>query len=106
MMNNATTILSQINAYSVTLAIIVILLVFSFISEQFKHYFKTPLKIFIIVWIFLFGYNVYTGNDLYTAITTPSQSEIEAAKYKTIMIDGREVIYNKDTGEVAKKPHK
>lgn len=102
MIHNAEIILSQINAYTVTLAAIACLLLLSLISIKIKQNFKIPLRIICFIWVIFFGYHIYTGNNLYYAITSPSQNQIEAAKYKRVMIDGREVIYNKDTGEIVK----
>jgi len=64
---------------------------------------ETPLLIFTIIWVIFFGYKVNTGNNLYFVMTAPSQSQIEAEKYKKYKIDGRDVYYNKETGEVVKK---
>ena len=103
MVDSALKILTQINIYSVSLIIVVFMFFLSFISNEFKQGVKTPLKICTIIWVVFFGYKVYTGNNLYSVMTAPSQSQIEAAKYEKVMIDGREVIYNNETGEVVKK---
>jgi type IV secretory pathway VirB6-like protein len=103
MLDSAQNILTHINMYSVSLITIVCIVFLSSISEKFKHGVKIPLQICITIWVIFFGYKVYTGNNLYAVMTTPSQSEIEAAKYEKVVIDGREVFYNKNTGEVVKK---
>ncbi len=102
MLDNALNILTQINMYSVPLIIIACIFFLSLFSNQFKQSVKTPLQICTILWVVFFGYKVYTGNSLYSVMTEPSQSQIEAAKIKKVMIDGREVYYNKETGKVVK----
>jgi hypothetical protein len=104
MLDIAQIILTQINFYTISLLIIVALFLLSLLSAEFKRNFKFPLQISLLIWLILFGYKIYTGNSLYSKLTAPSQSEIEAAKYEKHMIDGREVYYNKETGEVVKKP--
>lgn len=103
MVDSALKILSQINIYSVSLIIVVCIFFLSFISNEFKQSVKTPLLICTIIWVIFFGYKVNTGNNLYSGMTAPSQSQIEAAKYEKFKIDGRDVYYNKETGEVVKR---
>jgi hypothetical protein len=106
MIDIAKNILTHSNIYTISLLIIVALLLLCLLSAEFKRYFKFPLQISLLIWLIFIGYQIYTGNSLYYIMTAPSQSEIEAAKYEKHMIDGREVYYNKDTGEVVKKPKK
>lgn len=106
MFDSAIELLSGTNMYSISLLVAVCLFLLTFMSDQLKKGVLTPLKAFAIIWVIFFGYHVYTGNNLYTAMTTPSKEQMEAKKYKKVMIDGREVLYNKDTGEVVKKKKK
>lgn len=106
MLDNALKVLTEMNMYSISLIIIVGMFLFSFFSEQFKQGFKTPLQLFIVIWVILFGYQVYKGNSLYSDIIAPSQKQIDAERYEKHMIDGREVFYDKATGEVVKNPKK
>lgn len=98
MIDSAMKILSNINMYTISLIIIVCGFLLSLVSEQFKRGMKIPLQICIVVWVIFFGYEVYTGNNLYSHITAPPEPE----RYKKVMIDGREVIYDKDTNEIVK----
>ena len=104
MLDIAQIILTQINFYTISLLILAALFLLSLLSAEFKRNFKFPLQISLLIWLIFFGYHIYTGNSLYSVMTTPSQSEVEAAKYEKYMIDGRPVYYNKETGEVVKKP--
>ena len=104
MFDIAQNILTQINLYTISLLILAAVFLLSLLSAEFKRNFKFPLQIFFLIWLIFFGYKIYTGNSLYAVMTTPSQREIDAAKYEKYMIDGREVYYNKETGEVVKKP--
>ena len=106
MFDSALKLLTQNNIYTIPLLVIACIFILSFFSDQFKQAVKFPLLICTFIWVIFFGYEVYTGNNLYSVLTTPSQSEIEAEKYKKVMIDGREVIYNKETGEVVKPSRK
>ncbi len=103
MYNNIIELLTGVNIYSISLLVAVCLFLLAFMSDQIKKGVSTPLKAFAIIWVIFFGYHVYTGNNLYTAMTTPSKEQLEARSYRKVMIDGREVIYNKDTGEIVKK---
>lgn len=102
MYNNAHVILSQINSYSITAVLILLVILLSKFSEEFRKPMQGYLVVAIVVWVILFGYEAKTGNNLIHVMTSKSQSEIEAAKYEEKMIDGRLVRWRKDTGEIVK----
>ncbi len=104
MLDIAQNILTHINFYSISLLILAAVFLLCLFSAEFKKNFLFPQQIFFLIWLFFFGYHIYTGKSLYSAMSTPSQKEIEAAKYEKHMIDGRPVYYNKETGEVMKNP--
>ncbi len=106
MFDSALKLISEINVYSITLIIILCLFLLTKLSNQFKQGAKTPLQVCAVVWLIFFGYKVYTGDNLYYALTSPSESDIERGRYKKTMIDGREVIYDEATGEIVNKKKK
>lgn len=106
MLDSAFKILSGINNYSISIIIILCLLLLTKLSNRFKQGAQFPLQICAVIWLIFFGYKVYTGDNLYYALTSPSQSDIEKERYKKVMIDGREVIYDETTGEIINKKKK
>lgn len=106
MLDSALKLLSGINTYSISLIIILFLFLLTKLSNQFKQGAKFPLQVCTVIWLIFFGYKVYTGDNLYYALTSPSESDIEKARYKKTMIDGREVIYDEATGEIVNKKKK
>ena len=106
MFDSALKLISEINVYSITLIIILCLLLLTKYSNRFKEGAKFPLQICAVIWLIFFGYKVYTGDNLYYALTSPSDSDIEKERYKKTMIDGREVIYDETTGEIVNRKKK
>ncbi len=106
MFDNALNILTEINIYSVPLIIIVCVFLLLFLSNSLTENMKTTLLTCTIIWVIFFGYKVFTGKDIYHLITELSQKDIEADRYRRVMIDGREVIYDKDTNEIVKPTKK
>lgn len=104
--DSALELLTQINLYSISLIIVLFLFLVSRVSKRVKEQITIPLQICTIIWLIFFGYKVYTGDNLYHVLTEPSQAKIDAARYKKVMIDGREVIYEKDTGKIVKPSKK
>lgn len=105
MVNNAHVMLSTMNPYTIGLIVILFLFLLTVISSSMKESLMRPLVGVSVIWAILFGYEAYVGHNLFFTVMS-ALNEKEESRYEKVMIDGREVIYDKFTNEVVKSPKK